>query len=352
MKLKNLKISPHSLLRRLSALAGLAFLVPVSASLYYAASLADAYSVRPGETLHISAALPITAVRTGETVSAAHTGCSHNAASLRLFGVFPIKTVGVQQTETVMLIPGGEPFGVRMLMDGCMVIGFGEVAGQDGRCCPALDAGLQEGDIIRETNRTPVTSSGDLRNAASAGEPLLLTVCRDGKTFETSLTPVWSVTDEAFQTGLWVRDSAAGIGTLTYYDPSDGSFAGLGHPICDADTGCRIPLGSGEADRVTISGAIKGTPGAPGQPNPMQGFGCNQGAMPQMPQMPGMQGQANPMQGFGCAQANPAQNAQPAGGGAAAPGGQPSGKGFDPMQAMGMLSRCFNASTSSEFYED
>ena len=94
---------------------------------------------------------------------------------------------------------------------------------------------------------------------------------------------------------------------------------------------------------------MPGTPGAPGQPNPMQGFGCAQGAMPQMP---GMQGRANPMQGFGCAQANPAQNAQPAGGGAAAPGGQPSGKGFDPMQAMGMLSRCFNASTSSEFYED
>ena len=269
MKRKKLEITSRSLLRQLLSLAGLAFLVPVSASLYYAGTLADGYSVRKGETLHISAALPITAVRTGETVSAAHTGSCHDAASLRLFGVFPIKTVGVQPAEEILLIPGGEPFGVRMLMDGCMVVGFGEVAGADGHCCPALEAGLQEGDIIREADHTPVSSSGDLRNAAAAGEPLLLTVCRDGKTSEVTLTPVWSVTDAAFQTGLWVRDSAAGIGTLTYYDPSDGSFAGLGHPICDPDTGCRIPLGSGEADRVTISGAVRGSPGTPGQ---LQGY--------------------------------------------------------------------------------
>ena len=269
MKLKKLANSQHSLLRRFAAAAGLAFLMPVTASLYYAGSLADAYSVRPGESLHISAALPITAVRTGETVSTAHTGSGHDAASLRLFGVFPIKTVGVQPAEEIMLIPSGEPFGVRMLMDGCMVVGFGEVAGAAGHCCPALEAGLQEGDIIREADHMPVSSSGDLRDAASGGEPLLLTVCRDGKTSEVTLTPVWSVTDAAYQTGLWVRDSAAGIGTLTFYDPSDGSFAGLGHPICDPDTGCRIPLGSGEADHVTISGAVKGSPGVPGQ---LQGY--------------------------------------------------------------------------------
>ncbi|MCR4645213.1 MAG: SpoIVB peptidase [Oscillospiraceae bacterium] len=267
MKLK--KLANSRLFRQLFAAAGLAFLVPVGASLYYASSLADAYSVRQGETLHIAAALPITAVSTGETVSTAYTGASHDAAALRLFGIFPIKTVEVAPAEEVMLIPGGEPFGVRMLMDGCMVIGFGEVSGQDGGSCPGQEAGLIEGDIIREADHVPVTSSGDLREAASAGETMLLTVCRDGKTLEVKLTPVWSVTDAAWQTGLWVRDSAAGIGTLTFYDPEDGSFAGLGHPICDPDTGCRIPLGSGEADSVTISGSIRGRPGTPGQ---LQGY--------------------------------------------------------------------------------
>ena len=264
MNLKKLDISAHSLLQRFFAAAGLAFLIPVTASLYYAGSLADDYRIRPGETLHISAALPITAA--AEPASAAS---GHDTAALRLFGVFPIKTVGVQPADEVMLIPSGEPFGVRMLMDGCMVVGFGEVAGTDGHCCPALDAGLQEGDIIREADHTAVKSSGDLRNAAAAGEAMLLTVYRDGKTSEVTLTPVWSVTDEVFQTGLYVRDSAAGIGTLTYYDPADGSFAGLGHPICDPDTGCCIPLGSGEADCVTISGAVRGTPGKPGQ---LQGY--------------------------------------------------------------------------------
>ncbi|MDE5738420.1 MAG: SpoIVB peptidase, partial [Oscillospiraceae bacterium] len=81
--------------------------------------------------------------------------------------------------------------------------------------------------------------------------------------------PKYSVMEQCWQTGLWVRDSTAGIGTLTYYEPSSKCFGGLGHPICDADTGELIPLGSGVADTVTINGAIKGQAGSAGQ---LQGY--------------------------------------------------------------------------------
>lgn len=269
MKRKIFSMTKSERFLRFSALAGLAFLVPVTASLYYAGRLADGYYVRRGEPLHITAALPITAEPAAPMAQAAHTGSAAPEASLRLFGIFPIKTVEMHPTEEIMLIPSGTPFGVRMLMDGIMVIGFGEVAGEEGHCCPALDAGLQEGDIIQEINRETLTGTAAFRDAASDGQPMLLTVQRGEQTLETTLYPVYSLTDSVYQTGLWVRDSTAGIGTLTYCDPENGCFGGLGHPICDPDTGELIPLGSGEADSVTISGTIRGTAGAPGQ---LQGY--------------------------------------------------------------------------------
>lgn len=259
----------QKLKNHLSVLAGLLCLMPVVASLYYAGTLADLYYVRRGEPLHIETALPIRAEPVKPVTQAAQTGGSVSEAALRLFGIFPIKTVEMHPTEEIMLIPGGEPFGVRMLMDGIMVIGFGEVACSTGHSCPAVAAGLQEGDIIREVDHEALTSTAAFREAASAGTEMLLTVQRGEETLELTLQPDYSITDECYQTGLWVRDSTAGIGTLTYYEPETGNFGGLGHPICDPDTGELIPLASGEADAVTISGSVRGTPGNPGQ---LQGY--------------------------------------------------------------------------------
>ena len=256
-------------LAALSAFAGLFFLMPVTASLYYAGKLADQYYVRHGEMLQVTAALPITASPVRAETQAAAAGSITSDAALRLFGIFPIKTVEMHPTEEIMLIPGGEPFGVRMLMDGIMVIGFGEVEGSGGHSCPAVTAGLQEGDIIREIGHEPLTDTDAFREAVQKGEEMLLTVLRGEETLELTLTPDYSVTEECYQTGLWVRDSTAGIGTMTYYEPATGSFGGLGHPICDPDTGELIPLASGEADAVTISGTVKGLPGLPGQ---LQGY--------------------------------------------------------------------------------
>lgn len=244
-------------------------LIPMAASLCYAGRLPDEFHVRRGEALHITSALPITAVPTESAARTAQLGSSPQTVSLRLLGMFPIKEVRTRPAEDVMLVPCGQPFGVRMLMGGVMVIGFGEVASGDRHCCPAVEAGLEVGDVIIGANREEVRSTADLREAASQGEPLDLTVMRGGSMQEMTLTPAYSLTAGCCQTGLWVRDSAAGIGTLTYYDPSTGHFGGLGHPICDPDTGELIPLAQGEADAVTISGVIRGQAGSPGQ---LQGY--------------------------------------------------------------------------------
>ncbi len=252
---------------KLAAFAGMLLLFPVTASLYYAGRLPDSYYVPRDGSLALSTALPVTAQYTAPIAETVSAGSSTQEAMLRLFGIFPIKTVSVQPTGEVMLVPGGQPFGVRMLMDGVMVIGFGEVAGSHR--CPAAEAGIREGDILREADHETLTCTADLRDAAADGGPLLLTVQRGDMTFDMTLEPAFSVTDGCYQTGIWVRDSTAGIGTLTYYEPDSGCFGGLGHPICDPDTGEVIPLASGEADAVTISGAV---PGAPGTPGSLQGY--------------------------------------------------------------------------------
>ena len=263
----------------------LLLLIPAAASLYYADRLPDEYRIRRGEGLCIASTVPITAVSAVPAAQTAQYGSAPQTASLKLLGVFPIKTVHLQPTDTVMLVPSGAPFGVKMLMDGVMVVGFGEVATGRGHCCPAAEAGLEVGDIILQADHAAVRSTDDLRQAAADGDALSLTVLRGSEMRELTLQPVYSVTARCCQTGLWVRDSAAGIGTLTYYEPDSGGFGGLGHPICDPDTGELIPLARGEANAVTISGVIPGQPGVPGQlqgyfsaDTPIGTLSCNAGA--------------------------------------------------------------------------
>lgn len=242
-----------------ASIGGLLCISPVWAMLFYAGTLPDSYYVHRGESLSVPTMLPITA----QAEDAA------SEVSLRLFGILPIKTAEIQPMDEIRLVPCGQPFGIRMLMDGIMVIGFGEVHTPDGQRCPAVSAGIQEGDIIRSVNGNPLASTEDFRNASALGESMCLEVQRNGETLEITVTPVYSVQEECYKTGLWVRDSTAGIGTITYYEPETGCFGGLGHPICDPDTGGLIPLASGEADAVTISGARKGKCGAAGQ---LQGY--------------------------------------------------------------------------------
>ena len=252
----------HRIIRSgMLSLTAMFCICPVYSAFYHAGHLADFYYVRHGETLEVShcvAEIP-------------ESDIAVSPAQLKLFGIFPVKEVAVQPSEEVMLVPCGQPFGIRMLMDGIMVIGFGEVAAASGECCPAVSAGIHEGDMITAVNETLLTSSQDFRTLVedSGGEVLHLTIKRNDDSLTLTLQPEYSLEAQCWQTGLWVRDSTAGIGTMTYYNPATGDFGGLGHPICDPDTGEVIPLGSGTADKVTISGAIRGQAGAPGQ---LQGY--------------------------------------------------------------------------------
>lgn len=172
------------------------------------------------------------------------------------------------------VIPCGQPFGIKMLTEGIVVVRLSDINGKDDSC-PAKEAGIQVGDIIISVGGEKITSNEDLSKviSSSGGDAIEVVVKRNGSDDEKSseeeltlkLTPEYCNSEKCYKTGMWIRDSSAGIGTITFYDPSTGAFGGLGHPICDSDTGEVLPLSSGEICDVSITGYKKGENGNPGE---------------------------------------------------------------------------------------
>ncbi|MBQ9151397.1 MAG: SpoIVB peptidase [Clostridia bacterium] len=183
------------------------------------------------------------------------------------------------------VIVGGMPFGVKFYTEGILVVGFCDVdvtanGGGSRNVNPARDAGLKMRDVIIEINGQAPVGAASLTQAVeqSGGKPITLTVKRctashngakkTGNNHTSKLTitvtPVRSVSENRYKTGLWVRDSGAGIGTVTFIVPGSNAFAGLGHGICDGDTGELIPMQRGQVTDVTVSGVERGEVGDPG----------------------------------------------------------------------------------------
>ena len=165
------------------------------------------------------------------------------------------------------LYPGGMPFGVKFYTEGVTVVGFCDVDTKNGKVNPAQKAGLKQKDMILKVNGESLSGASQLTELIeSSGGNQLTLLCRRGKNeFEVKLTPAFCPAESRYKTGIWVRDSGAGIGTVTFIIPDSGAFAGLGHGICDADTGELVPMKRGSVSDVTISSVVKGEAGAPGE---------------------------------------------------------------------------------------
>lgn len=243
-----------------------------TAIVYYSSVLPDSYYVSDRTNLDLSAGFPITAVssntRSADAVIMQNE--KHNnkdIATLKLFGIVPVKDVEVIESETPMLIPGGMPFGIKITMNGVMVVGMGEVNSADGMKAPALSAGIEEGDVIISMSGQAVYSNEDIQDiiADYDGTAIEVVIERSSKQITTELIPAYSESDNCYQAGMWVRDSSAGIGTVTFYDASTGRFGGLGHPVCDIDTGEILPISVGDVVDVDITGIKKGMEGIAGE---------------------------------------------------------------------------------------
>ncbi len=193
--------------------------------------------------------------------------CGEYTVTAKLFGAIPIKDITVNVVPEMTLVPGGDVFGVKFFTKGVIIIGSTEIETTDGFISPAEKAGLRKSDIITKVNGQEINTVEELAELVtkSGGKPLFVEYLREENVQSCEVQPVLSRSDNAYKTGIWVRDSTAGIGTVTYYNPQNGSFAGLGHGICDVDTGKLMPLLRGSIVEVGISDIVKGKSGSPGE---------------------------------------------------------------------------------------
>ena len=188
--------------------------------------------------------------------------------TLTLGGWLPIKTIRAVVTERPRVTVCGTPFGVKMFSEGALIVGFSEIGQAGGGTSnPAKEAGLRLGDRVICIGQTRTESNEAVKEAldAAEGQSVEVVYIRSGEQKLTALTPVWDGAAGQWRAGMWVRDSSAGVGTLTFADEELGVFAGLGHPISDSDTGERVALRSGEIVACQIVGCTGGTAGSPGE---------------------------------------------------------------------------------------
>ena len=171
------------------------------------------------------------------------------------------------QTQARRVIPLGRAVGIKLFSDGVMVVGFSQVGEQEDQTSPARDCGLKEGDIITHINSVEVDTIEQVQDVLqqAEGEPVSIRCLRGEDSLQVTAQAVRCGGDGQYRLGAWIRDSMAGIGTLTYYDPDTGSFGALGHGINDVDTAQLMPLQSGSILYAQVTDVQKGESGKPGQ---------------------------------------------------------------------------------------
>lgn len=182
--------------------------------------------------------------------------------SLNLFGNIPVKKMDVNVIPKSKVVPVGKAIGMKLYTEGVLVVGMSEINGKK----PYENSGIQEGDAIIEINNEQIENTNDLIETVnkSNGKTVEVKYKRNEQTITTSIEPA-KVNENEYKLGLWVRDAAAGVGTMTFYEPSSGMFAALGHGIADIDTSELINIESGELTTTNILSIVKGQKGTPGE---------------------------------------------------------------------------------------
>jgi stage IV sporulation protein B len=187
---------------------------------------------------------------------------------LELAGV-PIKKVDVEVIKDFKVIPGGQSIGVKLNTLGVLVVGHHLVQTEDGKVSPGEKAGIQVGDMITEINGKKIEKMADVapfvQEAGETQDALEVVLRRDKESIKTELQPMKDSNENSYKLGLYIRDAAAGIGTMTFYDPKSKKYGALGHVISDMDTKKPIVVEDGEIVHSTVTSIEKGSNGKPGE---------------------------------------------------------------------------------------
>ena len=182
-------------------------------------------------------------------------------------GVLPIKSVSLRRMTDMEIIPGGNSIGVKLSSEGVLVVGHSNVKiNGEVKESPAKVSGIEVGDIILDVNGERVETSKELIDKIRNSESNIIKVniTREGKQLEKEVKLI-NEKGDGYKIGLWVRDSTAGVGTITFYDEKTGKFGALGHPVTDGETNEPFAIKEGELLKSSIISVRKGEKGTPGE---------------------------------------------------------------------------------------
>lgn len=239
-------------------------------------SLPDTLSIAAGQQLSLSASFPLRIDLQGASLPAdANAGQTLSqvdpeaaTATVSLFGLFPLREVAIDVRDDLILYPGGQAVGVALHTKGVLVVGTSDLSGFSS---PARLAGIKPGDMIITIAGKSIDSTTSLTKLVEAcgGKPLPVTVQRGDSSLQLTLTPQKDQQSGTYRMGAWVRDSTAGVGTLSFYgevEPGQGlRYGALGHAITDADTQQVLAIGHGEIMTADVVDVRKGLVGNPGE---------------------------------------------------------------------------------------
>ena len=232
--------------------------------------LPSSYIMMQGETFQIPMVLGLS-LQENNSYATLQTASSLNKTkvnevgkidlNLSLFQLFTVKNIQVNVIPKTTVVPVGAAIGMKLYTDGVLVVGMSEIEGKK----PYENSGIQEGDRIIQINQNDIDNTEDLMQVVNEcnGQEITVKYVREEETITTSMTPVKNG-DNQYKLGLWVRDAAAGVGTMTFYEPSTKMFATLGHGIFDIDTSELIKIENGELVTTNILSISKGEKGIRG----------------------------------------------------------------------------------------
>ncbi len=206
--------------------------------------------------------------RTPFSIAALQTG--EYRLDFKLFGLIPFRRMTVDVIPPIKVVPGGHSIGVQLRSRGVLVVGYAAIRDREGNLKqPGRDAGIELGDSIVEIAGQEVHGEEHaailFEQAGRAGKPVPVLVRRKGQSLERLVTPVREQSSNRWRVGLYIRDGASGVGTLTFYDPASGKYGALGHVIADGETNQAIEFASGHIAAAEVIKIQKGRRAAPGE---------------------------------------------------------------------------------------
>ena len=250
------------------------FLSVISAFIFLAVAIADRttennYKVVGNNELSLGGKLPVNITRCNNVSvdgKINNVGANYEV-ELKILGIIPVKKANVEVVDEMYVSVLGVPFGMKIYTDGVLIIDISDVDSANGYVKPAKECGLQIGDFIISIDGRQVYTNEEVARIIenSGGKSLKFVIKRDNIIKNIVLTPILSSSTKAYKAGIWVRDSSAGIGTLTFYCPTTNVLCGLGHPVNDSDTGKMLTVNSGEIVAAEIISFTRGEQGSPGE---------------------------------------------------------------------------------------